>query len=118
MIVQSLPIESEKAPAELLTALTLAGTTIDAGQWGPRASEGLQTAVTHSLPSVPAATAHNHNTVSRSPQVVESSTPVASYPPGTESGSSPTGSAETPGTQITSTITSTSMITITSCGPE
>ncbi|ETS73885.1 hypothetical protein PFICI_14831 [Pestalotiopsis fici W106-1] len=49
---------------------------------------------------------------------VGSSTPVTSYPAGTESGSSPTGSAETPGTQITSTITSTSMITITSCGPE
>lgn len=52
--------------------------------------------------------------------VVGSSTPVASYPAGTESGSSPTGPAEseTPGTQITSTITSTSMITITSCGPD
>lgn len=60
----------------------------------------------------------NSATASYSQPPVGSSTPGASYPVGTGSGSSPSGPAETPGTQITSTITSTSMITLTSCGPD
>ncbi|KAK6223921.1 hypothetical protein LQW54_000065 [Pestalotiopsis sp. IQ-011] len=60
----------------------------------------------------------NSATASYSQPPAGSSAPGTSYPVGTGSGSSPSGPAETPGTQITSTITSTSMITLTSCGPD